>query len=975
MLYAIMGVQLSCCGGDMKLKIGAIIDLAGKICSLESEKDVLPQPTAGADRQRLIANKSIKNYRAFTKDEVDYLIENKTLFPKKSYPKLHTWLQDTSKVLGDEFKEKEPAIKLNKEYPLLPTLKIMTTLSKESSFFDDAELESFHHKLGQFIDSSNLEAFAKKVFALMIHTVASDVQQPLHDLYIKLNFPADEKKWDREKWYDLVLKTSSKALVCLTKADEIEELLKCVPDTLEDAMKALAQVGYKRQQEVETAENLPSGVTKEDIRKYSLVCIEKGVPEVGYNKGLDILLGNEVTYQDKPRKIKSTTNIPHVKIDGNDIAYKYGEPKLAQYRLEVLPVRDWRKLVAGELTNCCQSVGNEGENCAIEAMTNPDTDIVAIFKGDKIVAQSFVWFGKDDNKGLKTFVFDSWERLNDNLNFLCVPFYNEMASILKKNHSIGKVTLGIGGNTPKDIFPIANIPARYRDGKPPYQDADQQVCLLDQKINPDFNCLFFAVQNLIERAQAKDLAEYLNNIKDKDISRKILSGFVVSAKALCSMTIESNNSEVVQAVLNEAKAIDPTWVFLQEFIVRKPYVGQSLLNHATQYLESLKTLIAAINQIDAVVYSEEGIPTFEFLKQLLRARGSGGNTPLLEAIDKQAVASVKFLLSEADKVGDVYDEQFSLSYKFTQELLDETNNNGYNALHIAVSKGDVELVKLILAKAREIDPTLAFARRLLELETKRDRFTLVDLGKKYPKVIQILFDEARSVDPTNQCSRKLINISDSNHANGAENCATHDCFESLQIIFEEARRIDPTNEYSKKLINNTKRPTAGRNLLEVAIERGHYKCVKFMFEEARRIDPTNEYSRSLFEVRNNISILRKAALCAHLDVAELVLDELRLIDPTSSLLLAIHSAHGEKAFRFNPYPQAVESMTKVEDAIEEAEAMRDKAALLNAVSSTNSSCGNLTSTAMPSAKHNAVVNCTAAALPRRTLDREIGCML
>ncbi len=975
----------------MKLKIGSIIDLAGKIYSLESEKDLLPCPTAGQDRQKLIVNKSIKNYRSFTPDEVSYLIANKELFAKQEYPKLHAWLHDTSKTLGAEFKSKQPAIQENKEYPLLPILKIITTLSQEESFFTHDALLRFHVDLSTFIDSSNPEKFAQKVFALMVHAVASEVQRPLHDFFIKLKFPVEElsddeelaeeknlqdetKEWDREKWYDLVLKSSPKVLICLSKADEIEELLGCVPDSLESAIQALIKVGYKRQQEIETAENLPSGVTKEDLHKYTRVCIENGVIEDGYNKGLDILLGNEIEYGGELLKIKTATNIPSITIEGRDIAHKYAVPELAKYRLQVLPVQDWQKLVAGELTHCCQSVGNEGENCAIEAMTNPDTDIVAIFKGDKIVAQSFVWFGKDDKKGLKTFVFDSWERLNDNLNFLCAPFYNEIAIILKKNHGIGKVTLGIGGNTPKDIFPVATNPVRYRNGESPYHDADQQVCLLDKDINPDFTCQFFAVQNLIERGQAKALAEYLNNIKDKDVSRKILSGSVVPKKTLRSMAIQSNNSEVVQALLDEAKTIGHALEFFQEFICWKGSVEQSPLNHATKYLESLKTLIAAINQIDAVE-NQEGIPNFKFLKEMLRARGSSiGNTPLLAACDAKGVASVKFLMSEADKVDAVEGVLESSPSTFTKELIEETNNNGYNALHIAVSRGDVELVKLILAKAREIDPTLAFTRKLLELKTARHSFTLVYLGKKYSNVIQILFDEARSVDPTNQCSRKLINTLDSNNANGAENCAEHNCFESLKIVFEEARRIDPTNEYSKKLIKNRKTSIAGKNLLEVAIEREAVESLKVLLEESRRIDPTNEYSKSLFKVQGSKSILRKAALCANPNVAELVLDELRLIDPSLSLLLAIHSAHGEKAFRFNPYPHAVENMMKIEDAIEEAEAMRDQAALLNAVS-TNSSCGNLTSTAMPQAKHDVVVNCKAAALPRRTLDREIGCML
>jgi ankyrin repeat protein len=511
----------------MRLSIKKIIELSAKIHSVESTKGLLPCPTSGIDKQTLIENKTIKNHKSFTPEEIKFMQENKGLFPQEQYPKMHEWLKDTSKTLGDEFKSAEPAIKENPEYQLLANLELYTRLSGEYRFFNEANLKEFHNRLAQFIGKDDPKLFQKanKLFQEMI---ASDSQQPIHDFFIKLNLPAAGKKWDKENWYNFLIKNGPKALLYLARADEIEAHLGRVPEALEQATNVLVKISYDRAKEVEVVENLPAGVSKDDLRAYTKLCVLQGIETDDYNRGLDILLGKKFQYEGKITQIKSRTNIPSVVIEGQDIAEKYGDPELAKYRLEVLKPQDWRMLIMGELTNCCQSIGNDAENCALEAMINENTGVVAIFKGDKIVAQSFVWLGEEDEHKQKTFVFDSWERLNPNLNFLCASFYNEMAGKLKTEHGIDKVTLGTGGNTPKiSCFQQNNFEAKnslaywktrkvpsvkYKGKSSPYNDSKNQDLIIDSaaKIN--------AEQNIPEIKRTNVKAIIISSLQNKNIN-------------------------------------------------------------------------------------------------------------------------------------------------------------------------------------------------------------------------------------------------------------------------------------------------------------------------------------------------------------------------------------------------------------------------------------------------------------------------
>lgn len=80
---------------------------------------------------------------------------------------------------------------------------------------------------------------------------------------------------------------------------------------------------------------------------------------------------------------------------------------VGQYQLQGLDSSDIRAPLAGLLTNCCQHLHGAAASCARATITSPKVAVWAIFKGEKMVAQSLVWRSGD------WLVLDSIESLGD----------------------------------------------------------------------------------------------------------------------------------------------------------------------------------------------------------------------------------------------------------------------------------------------------------------------------------------------------------------------------------------------------------------------------------------------------------------------------------------------------------------------------------------------------------------------------------
>ena len=157
--------------------------------------------------------------------------------------------------------------------------------------------------------------------------------------------------------------------------------------------------------------------------------------------------------------------IPSITIKGSDI-----HPLYKKYYLKKLDSRDPRAAMLGRLTDCCQMIGGQGEDCAIYGITRPNSGFYVLCKGDaekddgEIVSQCWAWRGEGG-----ALVFDSVERsTNALLSGIIDPagehpdipmmevindFFTLLATQLvsDKKYEIPRVMVGTGGHTPDNL--------------------------------------------------------------------------------------------------------------------------------------------------------------------------------------------------------------------------------------------------------------------------------------------------------------------------------------------------------------------------------------------------------------------------------------------------------------------------------------------------------------------------------------------
>lgn len=169
-------------------------------------------------------------------------------------------------------------------------------------------------------------------------------------------------------------------------------------------------------------------------------------------------------------KDKGSSGIPDITIDGK----KFNLPK-ATFRK--LPDGDYRGLVLGEITDCCQSIGGQGEDCARHGFLSRNSGfyIVAVNdnkKNEEIIGQSWAWWGENNE-----LVLDSLETLGTRLDpKQWTSLINEFAKALKEESNASGLYIGKGGDTPKNLpFADARPPAEpigytgYRDSIKQYK--------------------------------------------------------------------------------------------------------------------------------------------------------------------------------------------------------------------------------------------------------------------------------------------------------------------------------------------------------------------------------------------------------------------------------------------------------------------------------------------------------------------------
>lgn len=268
-----------------------------------------------------------------------------------------------------------------------------------------------------------------------------DHEHPLYDALV-FSIPEDGSNVHMQDWIRL-LKFGPQILKFFKVALEIEAKLGGrAPTTTEEASDAAVKLSYVR-----ASEN----------PELACICYECGISELVFNKILEL---------EKTRTVQKDC-LPDIHISGIDIGEKY-----AGHHLVKMPKSDLRGYILGELTNCCQSVGETGEKYAIDGMNRSHNGFYVLLKpitkaaksrqnpfkaaeidydSFKIVGQCYAWISIHGN-----LVLNSWENLEKEDTEKAIEFVKRLALTMVQDpsFSIGRVTIGSGGQTPEDLKKI-----------------------------------------------------------------------------------------------------------------------------------------------------------------------------------------------------------------------------------------------------------------------------------------------------------------------------------------------------------------------------------------------------------------------------------------------------------------------------------------------------------------------------------------
>ncbi len=277
-------------------------------------------------------------------------------------------------------------------------------------------------------------------------------KQPLHDVIHMIHLPQDDCTFSIKDWGDAVLKCGPSMARLVKFADRIP-----APARSSDgktwsyvATRALcAEFAYEK-----AAMNEP----------LAGMCFEHDLDEDAFERALKIVETGNATQK----------AVPDIMIAGERFGMEGGK----FYRLAA---DDMRGLFLGEMTNCCQSIGGHGHECAKYGYKSENGGfyVVENTKG-KIVSQTFAW--RTEKGGM---CFDTLETLGDNVTGeQWAKILQEIAAELtqRQDHDIARLTVGLGGRTPGSlgaIFEKARKPAKPLDYKG-YSEAQEQVVIWER---------------------------------------------------------------------------------------------------------------------------------------------------------------------------------------------------------------------------------------------------------------------------------------------------------------------------------------------------------------------------------------------------------------------------------------------------------------------------------------------------------------
>lgn len=296
----------------------------------------------------------------------------------------------------------------------------------------------------------------KRLVGTFVHDALSSLSLPIYE-----NYPAYSKKTGSalDKWRKLINERPSYVLKIYEKAKEIEQITCGVPNTIDALTNASLRVTY---------------ANSEKNLQLAQICKQYDISEENFNKCLAI-------------EVRDRNNLPDVECAGEDCGFP-------GYYILKLPNNDPHAFFLGKITNCCQSIGGDAEQCVIDGLTLENNGFYIFihkknlatgsarlssseinYKDFEIVGQSYAWRGKTN--GL---VFDSWELLRASDEAVLVamlPLFSQRLIFMDKN--ISRVLIGQGGGTPRVYVTSTSVsyPEQMIEGDN-YGDSKGQACIL-----------------------------------------------------------------------------------------------------------------------------------------------------------------------------------------------------------------------------------------------------------------------------------------------------------------------------------------------------------------------------------------------------------------------------------------------------------------------------------------------------------------
>lgn len=361
------------------------------------------------------------------------------------------------------------------------------------------------------------------------------------------------------------------------------------------------------------------------------------VPKNIYDKTIELMDNGTLQTDSSGKKLlpKRQDNIPEIKVEIDS----------GKYYLVKLPSDNYRALILGHITHCCQSIGNEAEKYVIQGVNlsnhgfyafikigesatdfeeidwdNFETDREGRKTGNKIIGQSLVWRGTDG-----ALVLDSLEVLES--------FRKEMdiettltklgVSLSQIDPSIERVTIGLGGQT-SEVLKANNFestetltPEYQREGEEGYDATKQCEVYVSSSLREARNRLESITNRKHEHIITLAQAEQLELLGDQSL-RLLSAHYNYEEWTNIGIVKSATNTKELHSLYEKLGALQVSNPTKYELLLLNPQVRKIL----TKGLITIKDLLELNEeQIEDIIYCppqviyEFGFKSMEILEE------------------------------------------------------------------------------------------------------------------------------------------------------------------------------------------------------------------------------------------------------------------------------------------------------------------------------------------------------------------------